>query len=173
MKHSRQRSARVSRKPGEPSAGWPRSEDGNAQAVRGNANIIRGKVDSVGDVSQVAGGNKSRSAPHERVEDAGTGRKNRHQVAHERNRLACEVHLVGRLEIMPENASRKHARAVLFLADAAARGNEDKLRLVAEHALVWAASLRLVPGNDGAPCPPRHLQGVRGQGQLPPVGKDH
>ena len=56
---------------------------------------------------------------------------------------------------------------------APACSNQDELRLVAEHTLMRAASLRLVPRDEGTPSPACHLQGITGCRQLPPVCKAH
>lgn len=53
------------------------------------------------------------------------------------------------------------------------RSGQDVLGLVAVQPDLGAAAFRLVPGDNASPRPAGNLQGVRGQGQLPPVRKYH
>ena len=166
-------SGSLSARSGEASAESPRLVGGCCQPVSGDTGRVRGKLNAVGRVAQLPGSEKSSARPGKGVQKAGIRRKNAHEMGHKIDGLACEVHLVPWAEVFPPDASRKDARAVLLFANAPACSNQDELRLVAEHTLMRAASLRLVPRDEGTPSPACHLQGITGCRQLPPVCKAH
>lgn len=159
-------SGSLSARSGEASAESPRLVGGCCQPVSGDTGIVRGKLNAVGRVAQLPGSEKSSARPGKGVQKAGIRRKNAHEMGHKIDGLACEVHLVPWAEVFPPDASRKDARAVLLFANAPACSNQDELRLVAEHTLMRAASLRLVPRDEGTPSPACHLQGITGCRQL-------